>query len=103
MSTLTAPRPSKTGVGKPTPLATYSIPGEDRVLIGQRVEGVVRITDQSADGAGRRYLVDRGLEEDGRAAVEALVADYLTQAAKYSRIPIAHVPLDAYLETLPWR
>jgi hypothetical protein len=100
MSTLTAPRPSKTGVGKPTRLATYSIPGEDRVLIGQRVEGVVRITDQSADGAGRRYLVDRGLEEDGQAAVEALIADYLAQAAKCRRIPIAHVPLDAYLEAL---
>jgi hypothetical protein len=91
MSTLTSPRPSNTGVGQPTQLAAYSIPGQDRVLIGQRVEGVVRISDQPANGQGRHYLVDRGLEEDGHAAVEALIADYLAQAAKSGQIPIAHV------------
>jgi len=39
----------------------------------------VRITD-IPDGAGRSFLVERGLEEDGYAALQAVVADYIAQS-----------------------
>lgn len=56
----------------------------ERVLHGQRVDTVVRITDSPADGHGRAYLVERGLEEDGYAALQALVADYLAECQRRS-------------------
>jgi hypothetical protein len=59
-------------------LARYSVAAGDRVLYGQRVDGVVRLTDVPLDGGGRRYLVERGLEEEGsnaNAALHALIAD----------------------------
>ena len=43
-------------------LARYSVAAGDRVIYGQRVDGVVRVTDVPAAG-GRAYLVERGLEE----------------------------------------
>jgi hypothetical protein len=64
-------------VGKRVELARYSIPADKRVLHGQRINGVVRVTDNPAEGRGRAYLVERELEQDGNAALQALVADYL--------------------------
>jgi hypothetical protein len=59
-------------------LARYTLAGGDeRILYGQRVDGVVRVSDVAARGHGRAYLVERGLEEDGYEALKALVADYL--------------------------
>jgi hypothetical protein len=54
--------------------------GVERVLYGQRVANVVRVTDVPVDRPGRAYLVERGLEQDGYAALLALVQDYLEQA-----------------------
>ena len=59
-------------VGERVELGRYRISSGERVLYGQRVNGVVRITDNPAD-SGRAYLVERGLEEDGYAALNALV------------------------------
>ena len=56
----------------------------DRVLYGQRVDGVVRVTDVPQEAGGRAYLVERGLEEeraDANAALQALIADYLCRAS----------------------
>jgi hypothetical protein len=100
MNALTTTPRTQTAVGKPTQLGAYSLPGQNRVLIGQRIDGVVRISDQPATGAGRRYLVERGLEQDGRAAVEALVADYLDQAARHQVIPAQDTPVSRYLRAL---
>jgi hypothetical protein len=61
-------------------LARYSVSAGDRVLYGQRVDGVVRITDMPPEAGGRAYLVERGLEEEraeANAALQALIADYL--------------------------
>ncbi len=61
-------------------LARYSVTGGVRVLYGQRVDGVVRVTDVPDGNRGRAYLVERGLEEEGpnaNAALQALIADYL--------------------------
>ena len=83
-------------VGKRVELAHYTIPGGDRILHGKRINGVVRVTDNPAGGRGRAYLVERELEQDGSAALEALVADYVEQAERHGEIPM-HIPLGRYL------
>ncbi len=88
-------------VGEPIQLAEYTIGEDTRVLIGRRIDGTVRVSDHPADGRpGRRYVIERGLEQDGYGALQALVTDYLAQAAKHGKIPAAHVPIDAYLAAL---
>ena len=49
---------------------------------------------------GRAYLVERGLEEDGYAALNALVADYLEQAGELDDVPMATSVLANYLREL---
>ena len=83
-------------VGAPVELARYTIPSGERVLHGQRVNGVVRVTDTPAGGRGRAYLVERELEQDGNAALQALVADYVEQANRHGEIPM-NIPLGRYL------
>ena len=73
-------------------LARYSVSAGDRVLYGQRVDGVVRVTDVPLGGGSRAYLVERGLEEEGsnaNAALRALIADYLRQARVLDAVPMA--------------
>jgi hypothetical protein len=76
-------------VGELTELARYSVSGRERVVYGQRINGRVRITDRPASGAGRSYLVERELEQDGYSALKALVADYTQQARALGEIPMA--------------
>ena len=80
-------------VGKRTELARYRIPAGERVLYGQRVDGVVRVTDRPTQPGGRPYLVERELERDGNGALDALVADYLAQAQKLATVPMSVAPL----------
>jgi hypothetical protein len=54
---------------------------------------VVRVTDVPQEAGGRAYLVERGLEQDGNAALEALIADYLSQATVHGVIPMLRCPL----------
>jgi len=84
-------RSSRPGValGKRTELARYSVGGEERVLYGQRINGSVRITDRSASGEGRSYVVERECEHDGYGALKALVADYLDQSRELGSVPMA--------------
>jgi hypothetical protein len=72
-------------------LARYTVGGDDdeRILFGQRVDGVIRVTDVPAHGRGRAYLVERGLEHDGYGALKALVADYVAQAKLLAAVPMA--------------
>ncbi len=58
-------------VGQLTELERYSVSDGERVLYGQRINGSVRITDRPASGAGRAYLVERELEQDGYSALKA--------------------------------
>ena len=83
-------------VGQRVELARYRIPAGERVLYGQRITGVVRVTDNPASGRGRAYLIERELEQDGNAALQALVHDYVEQAERHGEIPL-HVPLSRYL------
>jgi len=83
-------------VGQRVELARYTIPAGERVLYGQRINGVVRLTDVPLTAGGRAYLVERELEQDGNVALQALVADYVEQAQRHGEIPM-HVPLGRYL------
>jgi hypothetical protein len=66
-------------------LARYTIGVGERVIYGQRVCGVVRLVDSPADERGRRYVIERELTV--MAELEAIVGDYLEQAAAWDVIP----------------
>ena len=83
-------------VGKRTELARYTVTDGERVIYGQRVDGIVRVTDRPAGPGGRSYLVERGLETNGE--LQALVNDYLQQAAKLGRPPLSICPLESAME-----
>jgi hypothetical protein len=83
-----APALNGNPVGKRTELGRYTISSGERVLYGQRVGGTVRVTDNPARGRGRAVLVERQLEDDGYAALLALVADYIAQAELHDEIPM---------------
>jgi hypothetical protein len=81
--------------GQRVELARYSVAGRERVLFGQRVDGVVRLTDVPVGAGGRAYLVERGLEAEGsnaNAALQALIADYLREARRLDAVPMAETP-----------
>ncbi len=104
MSALTAPtstaRRRLPVVGPRTELARYTITAGERVLYGQRVDGIVRLTDNPASGRGRAYLVERELEQDGNLALQALMADYVGQALLHDQVPMLRLPLQDYLGKL---
>ena len=90
-TTATGPR-RRVRVGERVELARYTVASGERVLYGQRVDGVVRVTDRPAIEGGRCYLVERELEQEGPgayAALQALVADYVDQARQLDRVPMA--------------
>ena len=88
-------------VGEFTELARYSTPAGERVISGQRLDGTVILIDTPAGDEGRVYLIERGLEQDGNAAMLALIDDYVLVADQLGRVPMACVPVDRYLEHLP--
>jgi hypothetical protein len=72
----------------PVELARYTIPGAgERVIRGQRVLGVVRLVDEPLTGEGRRYIIERELTV--MAELDAILRDYLQQAATWDVIPAA--------------
>lgn len=82
-------------VGERTELARYTTPAsEQRVISGQRIDGTVILIDTPAGDEGRVYLIERGLEQDGNAAMRALVADYVLVADQLGRIPMAGAPIN---------
>ena len=77
-------------------LGRYTISAGERVIYGQRVQGIVRLVDVAADDHGRRVLIERGLTS--MAEIEAIVADYLEQAQAWDAIPaLGSCPLTAEL------
>jgi len=86
-STLSQSPPRRGATNEPVELARYTIGAGERVIYGQRVCGVVRLVDVPAEAGGRRYLIERELTS--MAELEAIVADYLDQAARWNAIPAA--------------
>jgi hypothetical protein len=93
MSATASPGTGRTGVR--IELARYTVPAGERIIYGQRVNGVVRVTDVPTDARGRAYLVERGLEHDGYEALKALVSDYVQQAWLLEGIPMAVPPVES--------
>ena len=92
--TVTEIRRNGNQVGKRVELGRYCTnAGQERVVYGQRIATVVRVTDVPTT-AGRAYLVERGIEEDGYAALLALVRDYLQQANELGTPPMSKTPLE---------
>jgi hypothetical protein len=90
MSATSAQHRGRTGAR--VELARYSASAGDRALFGQRVHGVVRVTNVPLALGGRAYLVERGLDEEGTnasAALHALIEDYLRQASILDDVPMA--------------
>ncbi len=79
-------------------LTRYRLSCGERVLYGQTVNGVVRVTDRPASGPDRCYLVECGLERDGYSALEALVVDYTCQARRLDDVPMAATTLRRTVE-----
>ena len=79
------------GAGDRIELGRYTISAGERVIYGQRVLGIVRVVDVPAGGCGRRYIIERGLTSMGE--LEAIVADYLQQAAVWDAVPAEPVCL----------
>jgi hypothetical protein len=73
-------------------LGRYAFTGGERVLYGQRVNDVVRVTDRPARGDDRSYLVERGLDGDRYSTLETLVSDYTREAVRLDAIPMAVRP-----------
>ena len=57
-----APRRRTPVVGARTELGRYQTTKDDRIVYGQRIDGIVRVTDRPTGSGGRAYLVERGLE-----------------------------------------
>jgi hypothetical protein len=95
--TVTEIRRNGNPVGERVELARYTITAGTRVLLGQRVDGTVRVSDYPADGRGRAVLVERGLEQDGNAALVSLVNDYVHQATLHDQVPMLASPVERYL------
>lgn len=88
-------------IGELVELARYTVAGAgERIVFGQRVNGIVRLMDRPARPGGRAYLIERELEQDGNAALKALLVDYLLQAEKLGQVPMAENVLGRYLEHL---
>jgi hypothetical protein len=83
-------------VGKRTELARYTVAEGERIVYGQRIDGVVRVTDRPASPGDRCYLVERGLKSKDE--LDALVADYVAQARRMGAPPLATSPLDRCLD-----
>ena len=66
-------------VGERVELARYATSAGERIVFGQRVDGVVRVTDKPV-GTGRSFLVERGLTS--KAELDALVEDYVEQSER---------------------
>jgi hypothetical protein len=68
-------------------LGRYTSRAGERLVCGQRVLCGARLVDVPADEQGRRYVIERELT--CMAELEAIVADYLQQAAIWDAIPAA--------------
>lgn len=81
------PAAGNPSIGQRTELGHYTIGTEDRVLIGQRVRGVVRLSDCPAPGKrGRSFLIERGIKSKDE--LDAIVADYVA-VSKFRGKPAA--------------
>ena len=78
--------------GQRCELGRYAVPDGARVLVGQRIDGVVHVFDWPAVGRGRRYHVEAGFESKAELAV--LLADYRRFAERLGVCPMSRAAID---------
>lgn len=82
-TTASATRPP----GQRHELGRYPTPRGERVIYAQRVHGRVRVTDRPATPRpGRSYLIAGWVQS--LAELDALLLDYLDQAARHGDCPV---------------
>ncbi|HEY4277622.1 MAG TPA: hypothetical protein VGM91_05350 [Conexibacter sp.] len=73
-------------------LGRYRLPsGEERIVVGERIEGHVAVSDIPAHDEGRVFLVERHIESS--AALAGLVAAYIADSMERGE-PAVLVPRD---------
>jgi hypothetical protein len=88
-------------LGERRELGRYTVAAGERILYGQRLDGIVRITDRPAakvTKTNRAYLVESAV--DSKAELDAIVADHLHEAARLQVVPAAAMPFDRFLADL---
>lgn len=78
--------------GKLCELGRYVVPEGARVLVGQRIDGVVHVFDWPAGGRGRRYHVEAGFQS--RAELAVLIADYRRFAERLGVCPMSRAGME---------
>ena len=81
-STTTSTPPTQ---GQRVELAHYDTDTGTRVLVGQRVDGIVHVFDEPTTN-GPSFEVEAGLES--KAALDALLSDYLAKAKRIGYAPM---------------
>ena len=71
--------------GQRVELTRYRTDTGTRILVGQRIDGTVHLVDEPM-GHGPTFEVEAGLES--KAALDALVADYLAKAKRIGYAPM---------------
>ncbi len=99
--TITPPTRTVAMTNEAVELARYAISAGERVIRGQRVMGVVRLTDVPANGQGRHYVIERELTS--MTELRAIVDDYLRQASRWDAVPAEPCGLDVDSDGTPDR
>lgn len=90
MTTTHTPAPTTdqqhTTRGRRVELARYSTDTGERLLIGQRIDGIVHVFDEPAAGDAPSFTVETGLTANSE--LQALVADYLAKAERLGYAPM---------------
>jgi hypothetical protein len=73
-------------------LGHYTVSGQERVLVGRRIDGEVFVYDYPRHGNGRRYFVESGFES--KAELAMLLADYRRQAERLGVCPMSPEAID---------
>lgn len=81
--------PQAPSVGALVELSRYSVATGQRIVRGQRILGVVRVTDAPADGQGRHYIIERGLSSHDE--LLGLVTHYVDHAHQCDDVPLLHL------------
>lgn len=90
-------RPTVSQRGEPHALLGYTIGGQHRLIVVQRIDGLIRAEDHPAEGgSGKHYLLAEGLQSCGE--LDALVADYQQQMAHLGAIPAQAQAIDSLIE-----
>ncbi len=89
--------------------ATYTVDSGPRVLFTISADGASKLIDTPAelyDAAASglatpdTFIVEAQLPEDDAQELEAIISDYLEQAAIHARVPMTFSRLGDFLETL---